>query len=147
MTKAPSRQHVELSLDVWRERNCFNFNGKLRSASEIVDWAVNVLLKFKDTIKVFRTKANCSKRESQVIWSPPPPKSLKLNSDVAVQQNSHHIGAGVVIGDWEGKVVIALSKALPRRYDAEPSEFLALIEGLLLAKNLGLEFGCGVGGN
>ncbi|TXG48408.1 hypothetical protein EZV62_027702 [Acer yangbiense] len=74
---------------------------RLRSASEILDWSANFLLGFQDT------KAKCSRRESQINWSPPPPRSLKLNSN--------HIGVGVVIRDWEGKVVVALSKSLPGR--------------------------------
>ncbi|KAK0578929.1 hypothetical protein LWI29_018514 [Acer saccharum] len=96
------------------------WNSRLRSASEILDWFANFLLEFQDTIKVFRTKAKCRRRESQVNWSPPPPRSLKLNSD------------------WEGKVVVALSKSLPWGFDGELGEFLALREGLLLAKNMGL---------
>ncbi|KAK3204648.1 hypothetical protein Dsin_018694 [Dipteronia sinensis] len=48
------------------------------------------------------------------------------------------VGLGAAIRDDKGKIVAVLSKPFPGVFSADTGEFLALREGLLLAKNLNL---------
>ncbi|KAL5834902.1 hypothetical protein ACOSQ4_014399 [Xanthoceras sorbifolium] len=72
-------------------------------------------------------------------WIPSPLDSLKLNSDVAVKAGFSPIGVGCVIRNNSGVVLAASSKPLSGCFSAETGEFLALREGLLLAKSLQLQ--------
>ncbi|KAK3229041.1 hypothetical protein Dsin_000922 [Dipteronia sinensis] len=67
-------------------------------------------------------------------WIAPPPGQLKLNSDVALHGGAGSVGVGVAIRDVKGKVIAALSKPLGENFSSVIGDFLALREGLLLAK-------------
>ncbi|KAI9186283.1 hypothetical protein LWI28_015762 [Acer negundo] len=73
-----------------------------------------------------------------LAWSPPPSGELKLNSDVSVRKGFNHIGVGVVIRNDCGQMVMALTKVVLDIFSAKVGELLALRDGLLSAKNLGL---------
>ncbi|KAH7576208.1 hypothetical protein JRO89_XS01G0013300 [Xanthoceras sorbifolium] len=72
-------------------------------------------------------------------WVPLSVGSLKLNTDVAVRPGKNMIGVRAVIRDDLRFVRAAIAKTLPCIFLAEVGEFLALREGLLLAKNSGLK--------
>ncbi|KAL5748794.1 hypothetical protein ACOSQ2_026091 [Xanthoceras sorbifolium] len=71
-------------------------------------------------------------------WLPHPAGSLKLNFDAAVKPGSSVMGSGVGVRDSEGKIIVASTKPLLGFFSAELGELLALLEGLLLAKELNL---------
>ncbi|KAI9160517.1 hypothetical protein LWI28_008908 [Acer negundo] len=71
-------------------------------------------------------------------WRPLPPGELKINSDVAIREGLPLIGLGAVIRDHNGVIIAAMSKPLQGSFNAEIGEFLALREGLLLAKKSNL---------
>ncbi|KAH7573217.1 hypothetical protein JRO89_XS03G0092700 [Xanthoceras sorbifolium] len=71
-------------------------------------------------------------------WSRPPSGMLKLNSDIAIKPCKNIVGVGAAIRDSSRLVVAVVSKTLVGSFSAKFGEFLALHEGLLLARNLGL---------
>ncbi|KAK4834001.1 hypothetical protein QYF36_014754 [Acer negundo] len=80
-----------------------------------------------------------SQFDAEVAWLPPPFGTLKLNSDATVKEDSPHIGLGAIIRDSSGKMVAALAKPLVGNYSAKIGEFLAIREGLCLAKRFQLK--------
>ncbi|KAK2661542.1 hypothetical protein Ddye_000116 [Dipteronia dyeriana] len=75
----------------------------------------------------------------QMDCIPPPFGCLKHNSDAAVKDNLSFCGVGVFIRNHEGKELAAISKKILGRFTPEIGEFLALREGLLLAKHLNIK--------
>ncbi|KAL5772348.1 hypothetical protein ACOSP7_011947 [Xanthoceras sorbifolium] len=100
--------------------------GRVREASALYCWAED-----------FISSSPLFSRQSSA-WCPPPVGFLKLNLDVAIRVDSGFIGVGAIIRDSAGDIVVAVSKLLSGFFSAEMGEFLALREGLILAKSLGL---------
>ncbi|KAK0589037.1 hypothetical protein LWI29_008793 [Acer saccharum] len=73
------------------------------------------------------------------VWLPPPEGILELNTDVAVRSGRGLVVVGAVIRDCKGLVVASLANQLVGFFEAEVGEFVALKEGVLLAKRLGLK--------
>ncbi|KAK2649768.1 hypothetical protein Ddye_017257 [Dipteronia dyeriana] len=67
-------------------------------------------------------------------WLAPPPGLLKLNTAVAIRKDFSTIGLGAAIKDYKGKVIAARSRSMYGSFNSEIGNFLALREGLLLAK-------------
>ncbi|KAK1570654.1 hypothetical protein Q3G72_005284 [Acer saccharum] len=68
-----------------------------------------------------------------------PQGTLKLNTDAAFISNLSFFGLRAAIRDSEGKVLVALSKPFMGVFSMESKKVLALREGLVLAKQLGLQ--------
>ncbi|KAL5820959.1 hypothetical protein ACOSQ3_022841 [Xanthoceras sorbifolium] len=71
-------------------------------------------------------------------WLPPPSGCLKLNTDATIRSNSGWIGAGAVIRNEKGWVVAVSSRPIQGFFSVVSGELIALRDGLLLAKRLGL---------
>ena len=69
----------------------------------------------------------------------PPVGFFKINVDGAVPSVEGHSRVGVIIRDWERKVVIAKCIPLLGRMAVDETEAIAMEQGIILAKNLGLE--------
>ncbi|KAL5759510.1 hypothetical protein ACOSQ2_018348 [Xanthoceras sorbifolium] len=119
---------------VWWNRNLAVHGGFVRDAVALSGWAA-------DFFKEFQHSLVCL--SSSPPPPPPPPPfpfgSLKLNSDVAVRVDSGLVGVGAVIRGVSGDIVAAVSKKFPGFFSAEVGELIALREGLLLVKSLGLK--------
>ncbi|KAL5751237.1 hypothetical protein ACOSP7_025840 [Xanthoceras sorbifolium] len=87
---------------------------------------------------VFGSPSQPPRQPCSNLWLPYPAGSLKLNFDAAVKPGSSVIGSGVRVRDGKGKIVIASAKPLLGFFSTELGELLALLEGLLLAKELNL---------
>ncbi|PON61805.1 Ribonuclease H-like domain containing protein [Trema orientale] len=70
-------------------------------------------------------------------WSLPPPGSLKLNVDAAVDTFSRLIRIGAIIRDGIGGVVAALFTSYMSRFGAFLAECMAVREGLKFAREEG----------
>jgi ribonuclease HI len=66
------------------------------------------------------------------LWSAPPPGWLKLNTDGSLVPNSTTGGAGVVVRDCTGSVLLAACSPLENCIDAEEAEARAALWGLKL---------------
>nr|XP_023880943.1 uncharacterized protein LOC111993330 [Quercus suber] len=64
---------------------------------------------------------------------------FKINVDGAIPSIEGHSGVGVIIIDWERKVVAAKCLPLSGRMVVEETEAIAMEQGMIPAKNLGLE--------
>lgn len=72
-------------------------------------------------------------------WRVPNMGELKINTGAAIQLGEHYIGTGAVIRDHEGVVVAACSKRVVGGFHPEEAEAVALLDGLLFAKNNGFK--------
>ncbi|KAL5754526.1 hypothetical protein ACOSP7_022746 [Xanthoceras sorbifolium] len=122
---------------IWFNRNAGVHSGVVRSAEVLLSWISGLLVEFKDTHRALAASKG-GPTTAATVWSCPPPGMLKLNTDVAVKPGNDCVGVGAVIRDSSGLVVAAVSKTLLGCFSAETGEMLALREGLLLARNLGL---------
>ena len=75
---------------------------------------------------------------TNVGWSAPPPGYYKINVDDAIDESRRMSSTGVIIRDCEGRVVVARSKVLNGMFEAETTETFAVEEGILLARERGL---------
>ena len=64
---------------------------------------------------------------------------FKISVDGVVPSIEGHFGVGVIIRDWERKVVAAKCIPLLGRMAMEETEAIAMEQGIILTKNLGLE--------
>ncbi|KAL5852453.1 hypothetical protein ACOSQ3_007571 [Xanthoceras sorbifolium] len=112
---------------------CFDVLRWLHSkvSSDVFDFICVVILGIWSERNSFIHKGNC-------CGITPPLGELKLNTDAAVHPFSNQIGLGAIIHDEFGLVVAALSKPFVSSFSTETGDYLALREGLLLAKNLGM---------
>ncbi|KAL5764109.1 hypothetical protein ACOSP7_016457 [Xanthoceras sorbifolium] len=123
---------------VWSERNVVSHSKAPRLSVYLVSLSLSLLAEFQGTQKVFGSPPQPPKQLCSDPWLPPLAGSLKLNSDAAVKLGSSVMGAGAVVHDGQGKIVVASAKPLLGFFSAELGELLALREGLLLAKELNL---------
>ena len=72
------------------------------------------------------------------VWKPPPKDVHLINVDGAIPAMEGNSGIGVIIRDWNNKVVAALSMPLSGRFAVEETEAIAMEQGIVLAKELGL---------
>ena len=72
-------------------------------------------------------------------WEPPLEGFYLINVDGAIPLTKGQSGVGMLIRDWNRRVIAAVSMPLPRRYFVEETEAIAVEQGLVLAKELGLE--------
>ncbi|KAL5754033.1 hypothetical protein ACOSP7_022253 [Xanthoceras sorbifolium] len=104
---------VVILWSIWGNRNVAIHGGFVRDAFMLYSWV-------------------------SLAWCPPSIGCLKLNSNVAIRDCFGAVGVGVAIRDLVGDIVAAASKVLPGSFSAEVGEFLALREGLILAKSFSL---------
>ena len=97
-------------------------------------WVTDLLEEFQDSRKAFSSPSAPSGSGISWDWIAPPPGQLKLNTGVSLRANSGSIGIGVTTRDDRGKVLVARSSLLCGFFSANVGLFLALREGLLLAR-------------
>ncbi|KAL5821718.1 hypothetical protein ACOSQ3_023600 [Xanthoceras sorbifolium] len=99
---------------------------------------MDFLLEFQGTKCCLSSPGPPSNSGQSPVRCPPPVGCLKLNSNVVIQCGYGFIGVGAAIRDSTGDIVATVSKLLPSFFSAKLGEFLALREGLVLAKSLNL---------
>ncbi|KAK0603295.1 hypothetical protein LWI29_003462 [Acer saccharum] len=123
---------------IWGNRNIEFHKGNSKTATDTVEWAHCFLSEFQGTHQALSPNESIIAAPPKIDWVPPPLGALKLNTDVAIRDGFPFIGLGAVIRDHNGDVLAAVSKPMIGLFNAEIGEFLALREGLLLAKRLNL---------
>ena len=120
---------------IWYNRNKLIHEENSLSPLQVLEKAKNIVEDFK---KVYSWDFP-SFPSPQCGWAAPPLGFYKVNVDGASSIDGSGVsGVGVIIRDELGFVVAALCKALPMHHPAEWTEFLALEQGVLLAKDLNL---------
>ncbi|KAK1554535.1 hypothetical protein Q3G72_013669 [Acer saccharum] len=125
----------------WLNRNNFIHNNKVRAPDELLNWVFSFLKEFQSSRAISALVASSHYVIDSSCWSPPSLGSLKLNTDVAMKAYFSHIGIGAVIRNDKREVVPTLSKPMDGSLSAELGEYMALREGLLIAKILGFSVG------
>ena len=120
---------------IWYNRNQIVHEGNGVSEDHIWETAIQMIKEFKGT----RSWDINSPQRNEKAWTPPPVGFFKINVDGAVPSVDGHSGVGVVIRDWERKVVAAKCLPLSGRIVVEETEAIAMEQGMILAKNMGLE--------
>ena len=72
-------------------------------------------------------------------WEPPLVGFYTINVDGAIPSTNGQSGVGLLIRDWNRRVIAAVSMSLPGGYSVEETEAIAVEQGLVLAKELDLE--------
>ena len=71
-------------------------------------------------------------------WEAPPSDMCKVNVDGAVSGDSRSSSVGVIIRNSKGEPIAPFCKLLPGQYLSLETEIIALENGILLAKEMGL---------
>jgi hypothetical protein len=74
---------------------------------------------------------------SEVKWTRPPPRHVKLNVDASFFEDSQSGAVGAVLHDYQGQFIAASCKYLPHLSLARMAEAVAMKEGLGLANGKG----------
>jgi ribonuclease HI len=85
-------------------------------------------------------QANSFKPEgasSEIKWTRPEPRHLKLNVDASFYADSCSGATGAVLRDYQGQFVAASTRFLPNIASIAMAEAVAMKEGLALASRLG----------
>ncbi|KAK1582859.1 hypothetical protein Q3G72_018956 [Acer saccharum] len=127
---------------IWSYRNYFIHNNIVKPPLVLLDWVFDLLKEFHSSSNISCNRIiSTGQADAAMAWIPPPSGTLKLNSDAVVKDGSPHIGLGAVIHDSTGKVIAALAG----NFSTEIGEFLAIREGLCLAKRFQLKVSWGEG--
>ena len=120
---------------IWNRRNASHF-GCLSQPLESVSIRVGALLQ--EFIAV--QEVDLSLPESAVMhqWRPPEQGIYKVNFDAAVFKSSNTAGIGVIIRDWGGQAIGALSMSMPLANSVSDMEALACRRAVQFAVDLGL---------
>ncbi|XP_030930729.1 uncharacterized protein LOC115956517 [Quercus lobata] len=126
-------EHAIISVSAKAVNQVVNENGGV--VAELV-WglAIRLIEDFKEAnIQIIEKKGTKDR-----AWKPPPKDVYLINVDGAIPAKEGNSGIGVIIRDWNNQVVAALSKPLSGRFAVEETEAIAMEQGIVLAKELGL---------
>ncbi|XP_030941752.1 uncharacterized protein LOC115966721 [Quercus lobata] len=118
---------------------CYNRNQVVNkdcgvAADHVWGLAIRLIEEFKEAnIQLIKPKGTRDK-----AWKPPPKDVYLINVDRAVPAMEGNSGIGIIIRDWNNQVVAALSMPLLGRFAVEETETIAMEQGIVLAKELGL---------
>jgi ribonuclease HI len=73
-----------------------------------------------------------------IRWEAPPPELFKVNWDVAFSQGDKQMGVGVIIRDWKGEVIAALSQPVMATYDPVSAESMAALRAVEFCSEVGI---------
>ncbi|XP_042950258.1 uncharacterized protein LOC122282367 [Carya illinoinensis] len=123
---------------IWKRRNNLVFENKFWDPGKLVGAARNAVSEFLSANET-STTIQAGINQSVHSWSPPPLYVFKANWDAAVDRGRSKIGVGVVIRDWEGRVVVSMSS--PKNFfpDAHLAESYGALKAVLLCKQMGIK--------
>lgn len=84
------------------------------------------------SLKAYQEAHMCLDRTTlpHLGWMKPPPRVLKLNVDGASFKDQHKAGVGIILRDFEGEVIPAISKKELEVIDPDEVGLLAILRGL-----------------
>lgn len=121
---------------VWEHRNRFRVGQKTWRVDEVAQWASELLQEFQDMHKKARRVVDHSE---DLQWKPPNFGLFKINFGGALFAAQVSAGIGVVIRDWEGQIIAALSQKVRYLGSIELVEALAASRALSFAKELSIQ--------
>ncbi|XP_042954639.1 uncharacterized protein LOC122291053 [Carya illinoinensis] len=104
---------------------------------KVMQQAQQFLTDFQD-IQVIQQAFKDSSTSSNLIWIPPPAGVYKVNWDAAIKEEASKVGIGIVIRDFEGRVVASRSLQKFMFTDAFTAETQGALQAVCFAKDIGL---------
>ena len=129
-------QFITICWGIWKNRNDLRMGGKGRAGRTVLQTAMHLVEEFR--------AANDGKTEHQakpelpISWQPPSQGYYNVNLDGAVFSKRNQAGAGVIIRDGAGEVIVALSKNWKYPLGAIEAKAKALEAGVEFAKDVGI---------
>ena len=120
---------------IWNRRNASHFG---RPSQSLESFSIRAGALLREFIAVH--EGDLSLLESTVVhqWRPPEQGIYKVNFDAAVFKASNSAGIGVIIRDWGGQAIGALSMSMPLANSVPDMEALACRRAVQFAVDLGL---------
>ncbi|XP_042958240.1 uncharacterized protein LOC122293837 [Carya illinoinensis] len=118
----------------WYRRNQWVFEEKQLESAEVINHALCLLMAYKATK---HTNHNGIQRVTK--WQLSPQGTTKLNVDGAIFHADGSAGVGLILRDWEGKVILAVSKKEAAVMEPLEIELIAILRGLQFCIPLGLQ--------
>ncbi|XP_018805650.1 uncharacterized protein LOC108979433 [Juglans regia] len=122
---------------VWKRRNELVFEKKFENLSKLIYNSYQKLRDFKDA------NASCPSRHSDrpqaAEWTPPQVNGFKANWDATIDRSMCKIGIGVVVRNWEGKLIATMRSQRTLFPEAKLAEALAALKAVILCKHLQLQ--------
>ncbi|KAK3218951.1 hypothetical protein Dsin_012921 [Dipteronia sinensis] len=109
-------------------------SGGAKDPTSVVNWASDLLSEFRCSRHALSSPPPLSPVRPQTDWITSPSGLLKLNTSIATHKNSSTFGVGAAIRDDKGKVIATRSTLAIGSFSTDVGPFMALREGLLLAK-------------
>ncbi|KAI9173614.1 hypothetical protein LWI28_003937 [Acer negundo] len=78
------------------------------------------------------------REEGDDRWKLPVHGMLKVNCDMRVNKRRMRIGYGIIVRDYEGRVLWCSAQGCEANYDLDCAKALAIYKGLLVGSNMGL---------
>lgn len=110
--KLNKEEIVELSVvlwKLWRRKNDFVFKDILTHPKSLLQNAYQLLQDFRGSQQVVTNQLAITNNRFD-RWEAPPRDSYKINWDAVVDRVHCKVGIGIVVWDWEGKVLATMRK-------------------------------------
>ena len=124
-----------IAWSLWQRRNKIRVRQTSWPLHEISRRAKELVVEFFD---IHKQPPRPAVQRPQVHWTKPPRDFYKANFDAALFDSSNMAGIGVVIRDYNGNVIGALSQKIALPQSIEHAEALAASRAVAFAKELSL---------
>lgn len=99
---------MTLCWEIWKSRNSVRHGGPCSSGKSVFQRALALMQEYRAATEIVH-----SPRPTEAVkWHPPNHPLYKLNMDAAVIKELNATGIGMVVCDWEGNVLAAMSKRI-----------------------------------
>ncbi|XP_075673362.1 uncharacterized protein LOC142642791 [Castanea sativa] len=120
---------------LWNRRNALHFGRPALPVATICGKAGSYLQGF---LQAQSKVPGQSQTPIAQQWRPPDSHCFKVNFDAAVFRALHRAGIGVIVCDWNGAVLGALSSSIPLAQSVADVEALACLKAVSFAQEIGL---------
>ncbi|MBA0854305.1 hypothetical protein Goshw_028875 [Gossypium schwendimanii] len=115
---------IQVVLDMWEARNLFVIQGRVSSLQDAILKAFPIHPDF--WVHNLLYAPLLPRRLTVVRWTPPYEDEVKINVDVALNEEMRFAFCGVIVRDHEGMVLVGFSYSFTKAFDAPSAEALAL---------------------
>lgn len=118
---------------MWSRRNLHLFKGVNQPHKKALERGLAVLKNYQASLEPRNVKKDLLK------WEPSPLHSYEINVNAALFFDLEKVGYGVIVYDWRGEIMLVASITKTHIAQPEVMEALAILQGLQLRVNQGLD--------